>query len=46
MAGGGLTEDAYYPILAKQLHSYKETEGGRAIMCKAVEDQAVLLKRF
>lgn len=32
--------DVIYPILAKQIHYYKETEGGRAIMCKAVEEFA------
>ncbi|MCM1246218.1 MAG: hypothetical protein NC293_11310 [Roseburia sp.] len=32
--------DAIYPILAKQLRYYKETEGGRATMCKAVEEFA------
>lgn len=30
--------DMFYPQLAKQMKYYKETEGGRAIMCKAVED--------
>lgn len=34
------SKDAYYPILAKQLHYFKETKGGRAIMCKAVEELA------
>lgn len=32
--------DVIYPVLAKQIHYYKETEGGRAIMCKAVEELA------
>lgn len=26
------------PILAKQIHYFKETEGGRNIMCKAVDE--------
>ena len=30
--------DMYYPILADQVKYFKETEGGREIMCKAVED--------
>lgn len=34
------SSDVIYPILAKQIHYYKETEGGRAIMCKAVEEFA------
>lgn len=34
------SEDVFYPILAKQIHYYKETEGGRATMCKAVEELA------
>ena len=32
--------DVIYPILAKQIHYFKETEGGRAVMCKAVEELA------
>lgn len=32
--------DVFYPILAKQIHYFKETEGGRSIVCKAVEDLA------
>lgn len=32
--------DVIYPILAKQIHYYKETEGGRVTMCKAVEEFA------
>lgn len=32
--------DVIYPILAKQIHYFKETEGGRATMCKAVEELA------
>ncbi len=34
------SSDMIYPILAKQIHYYKETEGGRATMCKAVEELA------
>lgn len=34
------SEDVFYPILAKQIHYFKETEGGRATMCKAVEELA------
>lgn len=34
------SKDVIYPILAKQIHYFKETEGGRATMCKAVEDLA------
>lgn len=33
-------EDVFYPILVRQIHYYKETEGGRATMCKAVEELA------
>lgn len=38
----GCTEssEVIYPVLAKQIHYYKETEGGRAVMCKAVEELA------
>lgn len=32
--------DAIYPVLAKQIHYYKETEGGRSIMSKAVDELA------
>ncbi len=32
------SEDMYYPVLAKQIHYFKETEGGRTAMCKAVEE--------
>ena len=32
--------DMFYPQLAKQLRYFKETEGGRKIMCKAFEDLA------
>lgn len=34
------SENVIYPILAKQIHYFKETEGGRATMCKAVEELA------
>lgn len=34
------SEDLYYPVLAKQIHYFKETEGGRTAMCKAVEELA------
>lgn len=34
------SEDVFYPILAKQIHYFKETEGGRSIMCKAVDELA------
>ena len=34
------SSDVIYPILAKQIHYFKETEGGRATMCKAVEELA------
>ena len=30
--------DMYYDVLKKGMHHYKETEGGRECMCKAVED--------
>lgn len=30
----------FYSILAKQIHYFKETEGGRSIMCKAVDELA------
>ncbi len=32
--------DMFYPILAKQVKYFKETEGGREIMCQAFEDLA------
>lgn len=32
--------DVIYPVLAKQIHYYKETEGGRSIMCKVVDELA------
>ena len=33
--------DMFYPLLAEQVRHFKETEGGRKIMCKAVEDWAM-----
>lgn len=32
--------DMFYPLLAKQVRYFKETEGGRKIMCKTFEDLA------
>lgn len=32
--------DMFYPVLAKQVKYFKETEGGREIMCQAFEDLA------
>lgn len=32
--------DMFYPLLAKQVRYFKETEGGREIMCKAFEELA------
>lgn len=32
--------DMFYPLLAEQVKYFKETEGGRKIMCKAFEDLA------
>ena len=32
--------DMFYPILASQVKYFKETEGGRKIMCKTFEDLA------
>ena len=32
--------DMFYPILANQVKYFKETEGGKKIMCKAFEDLA------
>ena len=32
--------DMFYPLLAKQVQYFKETEGGREIMCKAFEELA------
>ena len=32
--------DMFYPILADQVKYFKETEGGKKIMCKAFEDLA------
>lgn len=32
--------DMFYPLLAKQVKYFKETEGGRKIVCKAFEDLA------
>lgn len=29
--------DMFYPLLAKQVKYFKETEGGRSVMCKEVE---------
>ena len=30
--------DMFYPILASQVRYFKETEGGRGKVCKAIED--------
>ena len=32
--------DMFYPVLARQVKYFKETEGGREIMCQAFEDLA------
>lgn len=32
--------DMFYPVLAKQVRYFKETEGGREIVCKVFEDLA------
>ena len=32
--------DMFYPLLAKQVKYFKETEGGRKIVCKTFEDLA------
>lgn len=32
--------DVFYPVLAKQIHYFKETEGGRSTVCKAVDELA------
>lgn len=32
--------DMFYPVLAKQVRYFKETEGGQKIMCQAFEDLA------
>lgn len=32
--------DMFYPTLAKQVKYFKETEGGRKIMCQVLEDLA------
>ena len=32
--------DMFYPLLAKQVRYFKETEGGKEIMCKAFEELA------
>lgn len=32
--------DMYYPVLAKQVRFFKETEGGLEIMCRAFEELA------
>ena len=34
------SEDMYYPLLAEQVSYFKETQGGRRIMCKAFEELA------
>ncbi len=34
------SSDMFYPVLAKQVKYFKETEGGRDIMCQAFEDLA------
>lgn len=33
-------EDMYYPALAKSVRYFKESEGGRGVMCKAFEELA------
>ncbi len=32
------SEDMYYPLLARQVRHFKETEGGQKVVCKAVEE--------
>lgn len=32
--------DMFYPLLAQQVRYFKETEGGREIVCKTFEDLA------
>ena len=32
--------DMFYPVLAKQVNFFKETEGGQEIMCQVFEDLA------
>ncbi len=32
--------DMFYPVLAQQVKYFKETDGGRKIVCKAFEDLA------
>lgn len=32
--------DMFYPLLARRVKYFKETEGGRKIVCKAFEDLA------
>lgn len=34
------SEDMFYPLLAEQVKYFKETDGGREIMCKVFEDLA------
>ena len=34
------SEDMYYPLLEEQVSYFKETQGGRRIMCKAFEELA------
>lgn len=34
------SEDMFYPLLAEQVKFFKETDGGRRIMCKAFEELA------
>lgn len=34
------SEDMYYPLLAEHVKYFKETDGGRKIMCKAFEELA------
>lgn len=34
------TIEMFYPVLARQVKYFKETEGGREIMCQAFEDLA------
>lgn len=33
--------DMYYSVLADKVHHFKETEGGRAALCKMIEDRMI-----
>ena len=36
------SEDMFYPLLARQVRHFRETEGGQKVVCKAVEEIAAV----